>query len=184
MRLKICEQWLEAENNGFTFDSSRPLKCKHKTHIIQFYTITKSTKANFWIYTCPPVLYTDLETSAQMTLPYIYKISVARTYDAAILFVQKYSESKDLHPQKYVRNIKFNELRRYSDRSTSESKMSITTQDEIIRNYLQEKNIISRKYLHIIILSCALSRNILRQALKGMLHWLFQLNNVARSIYQ
>lgn len=145
----ICELLLESFNNGFTFSSSKaPLKCKRESHTIQFPTLAESKQTKLWIFSCPPVLYTDLETGEERTLPYIYKISNASSYDSAILFVQKDSESKDIYPQKYVENMDFKELRPYSPVLWSFFKPRIIeiSKDEIIATYLEDKQITKRKY--------------------------------------
>lgn len=150
----LCFALLESDLNGFTLGSrSRPSKCKHETYIIQFLTLEKSMQSELWIFSCPPVQYTDLETGEPRTLPYTYKISTGRTYGSAVLFIQKDFASQDIYPQKYVNKIHFKELVPHTAIWPHKSEMSVTTNDEIIRTYLKEKQSTLRKFDAVLLLN-------------------------------
>lgn len=50
-------------------------------------------------------MYTDLEINVSTQLPYIYKISNAKKFDSAVMYIQKDTQSNEIYPLHYIKNI-------------------------------------------------------------------------------
>lgn len=101
------------------------------------------------MYTCPIILYFDLDVNDEVGFPYVYHVSKGTKYDSAIVFFQE-SHTAIPYPIKYVRNISFSTLmKKYGDQTKvilrpSRPTVSYTLKEDIERTtilYLATKRI-------------------------------------------
>lgn len=118
----LCDELLQFDTNGFYTSLTTHLKCKSQSFTVQFLTLVKPTKLESSYFTCPQLWYFDLETREKKNWPYTYKVSNAREYDSAILFVQIDVEATNiLYPQKYIKHIDFTQFKVYRPYKSSSS---------------------------------------------------------------
>lgn len=113
VRINFCKKALHVHHFGYEFDLSHylHLSCEQQDFWTKSPIPSKAGPFQADMFSCPPIIYRDMETNKEMFLPYIYSASRGLAHDAVFTFVQE-KTSNTKYPFQYIKNINFKKLKK------------------------------------------------------------------------